>query len=266
MTRYTCVFLTSIVVNNINNTSVPGHSPRTLTVLASSMSKVAWPPEEGVSTPTVSVQERVFAVTGSAQINAPASFVFDILLDTSTYSQWCTFIPRVIVDAQPSNGTQHVGSADDKSPVLKLGTKFTFLAVMGNAGSKQTPTHLFISDMSTPSTPSSYVPPATLEASPVYTADLSTVYRVAWRGDKIDFFAKGLDTERFHEVIVTGQEQCEVRTWEVMGGVLAHTVKWLYRKTLNKKFDEWCAELKMFSERRWAEREQETVDAGTDEL
>ncbi|KAL1594166.1 hypothetical protein SLS59_009001 [Nothophoma quercina] len=219
------------------------------------MADIAWPPKEGLSTPTVSVQESVFAVAGSTQINAPASFIFDILLDTSTYTDWCTFVPKVIVDEQPSSATQSTGDlADGKSPVLMLGTKFTFLAVMGSPGSKQTPTHLIISDMSIPSEPSSYIPATTLESSTVYTADLSQVYRIAWKGDKIDFFAKGLSTERFHEVIVRGEEECEVRTWEVMGGVLAHTVKWLYRKTLDRKFDGWCSDLKAFGERRWAEK------------
>lgn len=231
------------------------------------MTEATWPPDEGVSTPTVSAQEKVFAITGSAHVNAPASFIFTILLDTSTYSEWCTFVPKVVIDAQPSDVIQHDGgNIQEKSSMLQLGSKFTFFAVMGAPGSKQTPTHLIISDMSTPSEPSSYIPSATLEASPSYTANLSNVYRVAWKGDKIDFFAKGLNTERFHEVIVRGQEQCEVRTWEVMGGVLAHTVKWLYRKTLDKKFDEWCAELKAFGERRWAEHKQEEGNAGAGPL
>lgn len=227
------------------------------------MTESAWPPVEGVSTPTVSGQESVFAVTSSAQINAPASFIFEILLDTSNYSQWCTFVPKVIIDAHPpSDGTHHDGDMGEISPLLKLGTKFTFFAVMGHPGSKQTPTHLIVSDMSTPSNPSSYIPATALEASAVYTEDLSKVHRVAWKGDKIDFFAKGLNTERFHEVITQGQEQCEVRTWEVMGGVLAHTVKWLYRKTLDKKFDEWCADLKVFGEKEWVESKQAMSNAG----
>ena len=231
------------------------------------MAEVAWPPKEGVSTPTVSVQDSVFAITGSAQINAPASFVFDILLDTSTYPEWCTFVPKVVVDEQPSSATQPPGDeADSKSAVLRLGSKFTFFAVMGSPGSKQTPTHLTISDLSTPLEPSSYIAPMTLEASPVYTADLSKLYRVAWKSDKADLFAKGLNTERFHEVIVIGQEQCEVRTWEVMGRLLAHTVKWLYRKTLERKFDEWCAELKAFSEKQWAEGQQRRANVVMKEL
>jgi hypothetical protein len=223
------------------------------------MQGTVWPPKEGVSTPTVSAAESVLALTGSAQINAPASFVFDILLDTSTYPKWCSFVPRVVVDEQPSSATHDLGL-----DVLRPGTKFTFYAVMGGHGSKQTPTHLIISDLSTPSVPSSYISQSHLEASSVFTADLSSVYRVAWKGDKVDFFAKGLNTERFHEVIVRDQEQCEVRTWEVMGGVLAHTVKWIYRKTLERKFNDWCTDLKAFSEEEWARQHQQGVDVGAD--
>jgi len=227
------------------------------------MAESAWPPIGGLSTPTVSAQESVFAITGSAQISAPASLVFDVLLDTSTYQEWCTFVPKVVIDEQPSSPARSSSNeADDKSSALTVGTKFTFFAVMGGPGSKQTPTHLVISDISTPSAPSSYIPSVTLESSPVYTTDLSTVYRVAWKGDKVDFFAKGLNTERFHEVIVRGQDQCEVRTWEVMGGVLAHAVSFMYKKTLNKKFQEWCEELKGFSESKWTERRLQSTDVG----
>ena len=222
-----------------------------------------WPPKEGVSTPTVSAAESVLALTGSAQINAPASFVFDILLDTATYPEWCSFVPRVVIDKQPSIANHDPSmEATSKPAVLKPGTKFTFYAVMGDRGSKQTPTHLIISDLSTPSVPSSYISQSHLEATSVFTADLSSVYRVAWKGDKVDFFAKGLNTERFHEVIVRDQERCEVRTWEVMGGVLAHTVKWIYSKTLERKFNEWCTELKAFSEGEWARQHQQGVNVG----
>ncbi|KAJ4382218.1 hypothetical protein N0V86_002551 [Didymella sp. IMI 355093] len=89
---------------------------------------------------------------------------------------------------------------------------------------------------------------------PVYTADLSQVYRVAWKGDKIDFVGKNMNVERFNEIIIKGQEQCEIHSWEVMSGILAHPVKWLYQKTLDRKFDEWCTGLKTYSEKKWAER------------
>ena len=62
--------------------------------------------------------------------------------------------------------------------------------------------------------------------------------------------ARGLRTERFHEIILRGEQECEVRTWEVMGGVLARTVKWLYQDTLDKKFKLWCEDLKKVSEQK----------------
>ena len=64
----------------------------------------------------------------------------------------------------------------------------------------------------------------------------------------------GLKTERFHEIIVLGDEECEVRTWECMGGVLAKTVKWMYGKTLEGKFADWVRDLKQYSEKTWNEQ------------
>ena len=63
--------------------------------------------------------------------------------------------------------------------------------------------------------------------------------------------ARGLRSERFHEVIVLGQEECEVRTWECLGGVLARTVKWFYGGTLMEKFGLWVKDLKECCERRY---------------
>lgn len=223
------------------------------------MAEVAWPPKE-ITTPTVSAQNGVLSVTGSALINAPASFVFDILLDTSTYPEWCTLVPKITVTEQPASAARPASSQlGDISPIIQQGTKLTLHAVMGSPGSKQTPSHMIVSDVSTPSSPSSYIPSAILDAFPVYTADLSRVYRVAWTGDKIDFTGRNMNVERFNEVIVRGEEQCEIHSWEVMGGVLAYAVRWLYQKTLNRKFDEWCTGLKAHAERKWAERQQQEV-------
>ncbi|KAF3037310.1 hypothetical protein E8E12_002082 [Didymella heteroderae] len=211
------------------------------------MAEVVWPPKD-ITTPTVSANSGVLSVTGLGLINAPASFVFDILLDTSTYPEWCTLVPRITVRAQPANA-----EAGDVSPIIQHGTKLTLHAVMGEPGSKESPSHMIVSDVSTPSRPSSYISLATLSASPVYTADLSRVYRVAWKGDNIDFIGKNMDVERFNEVITKGEAQCEIHSWEVMGGILAHPVKWLYQKTLHRKFDEWCTDLKAYAEKKWAE-------------
>ena len=60
--------------------------------------------------------------------------------------------------------------------------------------------------------------------------------------------ARGLRSERFHEVIVRGVDECEVRTWENQGGVLARTVKWLYGARLKRRFQDWCDDLKRVAE------------------
>jgi len=108
---------------------------------------------------------------------------------------------------------------------------------------------LRITDISTPTSPSIYIPSSTLESEPTYTADLSTVYRISWKAEG-GFASRGLRTERFHEIIVLGDDGCEVRTWENQGGVLAHTVKWFYKKVLMEKFQLWCEDLRAYCEKR----------------
>lgn len=114
---------------------------------------------------------------------------------------------------------------------------------------KATPTQLRITDISTPESPSSYISQEILDEDPGYTSDLSKVYRISWKGEG-GFVSMGLHTERFHEIIVVDDENCEVRTWEVMGGILARTVKWMFKKTLEEKFELWCKDLKKVSEER----------------
>lgn len=118
---------------------------------------------------------------------------------------------------------------------------------------KKTDTGLQVTDISTPEVPTEYLSKDILENDGSFTADLSKVYRVAWTTHG-GFVARGLRSERFHEVIVTGENECEVRTWEVMGGVLAYTVKWMFQKTLNSKFELWMNDLKKWCETKHLER------------
>ncbi|KAF2034597.1 hypothetical protein EK21DRAFT_55892 [Setomelanomma holmii] len=206
-----------------------------------------WPPQSGLTTPTVPLKTQVFSLHASTTIHTPASFIFAILLDTSTYPDWCTFIPKVdIVSPSPNSG------------ILTSGMKITFHACMGAAGSSTRPTPLVVTDISTPTNPSEYIPASTLTSDPTYTSDLSTVYRVSWASDKSSSSAVGPSTERFHEVLVWGEEECKVRTWECMGGAVAHVVKWMYKGTLEGKFESWCAELKGYGERKWGEEKGKT--------
>ena len=106
-----------------------------------------------------------------------------------------------------------------------------------------------MTDFSTPEAQSGYIPADILKGDGTYEADLGKVYRVAWTTEG-GFVARGLRSERFHEIIVLGEGQCEVRTWECQGGVLARAVKYYYKDTLKKKFAKWCEDLKREAEKR----------------
>ncbi|KAK4906875.1 hypothetical protein LTR49_024025 [Elasticomyces elasticus] len=199
-------------------------------------SSTTWPPKAGLSTVNVPRKDGILPVHASIRINAPAQDVFAALLNVSDYGKWNTFCPEVKIQGQDAQK-------------LQPDTPFTFYVVMNSSKpDSRTETGLRVSDISTPSSPSTYVPQSTLEADGSWTADLQKIYRVAWKSEG-GFVAKGLRSERFHEVIVLEENECEVRTWEVMGGVLAHTVKWMYKQTLMDKFELWCNDLKKYCER-----------------
>ena len=115
-----------------------------------------------------------------------------------------------------------------------------------------TDTRLRVTDLSTPENPSRYVSAEVLEHDSSFEKNMRRVYRVAWTTEG-GFSARGLRSERFHEVIDLGEEGCEVRTWECQGGMLARLVKSLYKDTLQAKFEIWCQELKAEAERQVAE-------------
>ncbi len=126
--------------------------------------------------------------------------------------------------------------------------------------SKTTDTSLRVTDLSTPEKQSDYVLDALLE-DPSFTSDLDRVYRIAWTTEG-GFVARGLRSERFHEIIVLGEEECEVRTWECLGGVLARTVKWFYGELLMEKFGVWVGDLKGECERKVREQGGAGFDGG----
>jgi hypothetical protein len=216
--------------------------------------QTTWPPAEGVTTPNVPSKNAVFSVTASTKINAPASFIFDILLNTSTYPEWSTFIPKATIGSHLVSTNAQTSETTSPDSVLKLGSKFTFYANMSTdppSKAKLHPTNLIVTDISTPTNPSNYIPAATLTLEPTYTKDLGSVYRVAWMSHKSGALDVGPTAERFNEVIVLGEELCEIRTWECMGGVISHVVKWMYRATLDGKLQDWCDELKVYGELEW---------------
>lgn len=103
--------------------------------------------------------------------------------------------------------------------------------------------------MSTPQEHSTYVPRELLENDGSFERDQGTVYRIAWTGEG-KFMARGLKSERWHEIVGLGENECRVKTWECQGGMLARAVKYYYKDVLQRKFEEWCQELKREAERR----------------
>ena len=207
------------------------------------MTAQTWPPPNGLSNPTVGREAAILSLSSSAIISAPAALAWSIITDSTTYPSWNTFTPTVKIHSQP-NGTP------SDSPILTRDTSFTFDAVMDpTRPDKVNPTQLRVTDVSTPEERSSYITADVLENDGTYTFDLGSVYRIAWKGEG-GFAARGLRSERFTEVIVRGENECEVRTWELMGGILARTVKWFYKDMLNKRFEDWARGLRKYCEEK----------------
>lgn len=201
--------------------------------MSSSLETTTWPPK-ALSTVVVPASHSILPMYASTKISAPASVVFSTLLDTSNYAKWNTWCPKITIRSQPDASS---------SPTIQLGTHFTLHVIMdASKPSKFTDTALRVTDLSTPENQSNYVSAELLQDAS-FTSDLSRVYRVAWSTEG-GFLAMGLRGERFHEIIVLGEEECEVRTWECLGGLLARTVKWLYADLLMKKFELWLSDLK----------------------
>lgn len=201
----------------------------------------SWPPATGLATKVVPVDSTILQVHGSISIEAPAAVVYATLIKTTDYNAWCTFCPRATIHSQPES---QGGSQDE----LHLGTSFTFHVVMDSKKpTKFTDTQLRVTDISTPANHSNYISRAELDQGSTFTSNLDKVYRIAWTTEG-GFVARGLRSERFSEIIIRSDTECEYRTWECQGGSLARVVKWMYKDVLMQKFQDWCHDLKRQSE------------------
>ena len=215
--------------------------------MASAVPLSTWPPPPRRATKVVPRRDTTPTISGRTTNDPPPPLIWSVLRDTSTYSSWNSFCPEVAIHSQPPD------VPSEQQQWLHKDTSFTLNVVMNAAKAhKRTPTLLRITDVSTPSQHSSYISQETLREDGSYEPDLGRVWRISWTTEG-GFVARGLRTERFSEIIDLGSGECEYRTWECQGGVLATTVKWLYEKTLQEKFAEWCADLKRECERRMKE-------------
>lgn len=206
-----------------------------------------WPPAAGLATPNVPASEAIITTYASAKIYAPASVVFESVRNVWKYGAWNTFCPKVTIHTQPDG-------VDDFSK-LHVGTEFTFHVVMdAKQPNVSNNVKMKVTDISTPDKKSEYFSTYVGAYDKSCTQDLRKVYRISWKAQGSGML--GWRTERFHEIIVLGDHECEVRTWENQSGTLARTASWYYKKTLQEKFRGWCQDLKKFCERSEAPREE----------
>jgi hypothetical protein len=205
----------------------------------------AWPPPNGVTSKIVPRDSAVLQISYSTAVRAPAPLVFDTILRAADYQAWNTWVPRAEILTQSSSPERlEDQNVQDR---MSIGCTMRFTVVMNaDKPNDVTLTPLKVVDICTPSSPTSYLTPELLEDQ-TFTADLSKVYRVSWTGNG-GMYAFGMKLERFHEVIVTSESECEVRTWEIMSGILSRVVKLMYEDTLKSKVGLWCEDLKRYCE------------------
>ncbi|RWQ99193.1 hypothetical protein C8Q69DRAFT_450152 [Paecilomyces variotii] len=223
--------------------------------------------------PTIPSSKVILHISSSTRIKAPISRIWNTLIDTSTWSEWNSFIPHVTIREQPrsdpsigdaaaaaSSSSSHPDESNEYgnndnlnnknkkknlSPILNPGTKATFHVLMDpkNPG-RTTQVHLVISDFQPPS------PDAGSEVG-------GRIARIVWSSDYGSGFKGAVSSwflyaERVHEIQeLDGEERgwIEVRTWEAQRGVLAYVVRYLYGGFLKGCFERWVGDLKVFVER-----------------
>lgn len=209
-----------------------------------------WPPSNGLNSMIVPRKDIILAVHASARVAAPASLVASVLADASNYPSWNTFCPRVKIHSQSNK------VASDVQHLLWDGSSFTFHVIMDSSKPNSvTDTRLRMTDTSEPSNQSPYVPRELLDNDGTWFKDRGKVFSFAWTTEGT-FVSMGLKSERWHEIIELSKTECEVRAWECQGGPLARVVKFKFEKVLQRKFEQWCQDLKIESERRYGEGEE----------
>ncbi|KAB8269176.1 hypothetical protein BDV30DRAFT_217229 [Aspergillus minisclerotigenes] len=191
------------------------------------------------STPSISASDAVLHIESATSIAAPCQDVWDVLIDTSTWPSWNTFVPRVTIREQPGSDSQ--STSDNLPPKLQLGTKMTFHVHMDPSSDSEQDVGLVVTEFEPP------------RANPPKPG------RIVWASD---LTAKGsmpaflLTAERVHEVEefdVQGEDGqtkrvTGVRNWEAQVGYLVYVVRWMFGAQLKKNFETWVQDLKQYVE------------------
>lgn len=182
-------------------------------------------------------KDSVLAVASSVIINCPASHAFDILLDTSTWPEWNSFMPQSKVEPPKSS------KSTSKPSVLVKGSKLDMKARM-KAGTSLSETLCLVTELD--------------RTDPAHAGSPgSDMYRVSWIQQSYSrMLLRTNRTSDFRDIQSTdGEAKCEFRTYESMAGPLAYTVKLMFHDTLQQRFEEMADDLRRYVEKTWGEKQ-----------
>jgi len=156
----------------------------------------------------------VFTVSSSVVISAPASRIFDAIVDTTNWYKWNTFVPSVQIIKQPSDHS-------DNAEKLAVGTDMRFTVYMKPGGS------------------------ATSSREQVTVLD-SEACKICWKFTGAPSWL--LRAERVHEIADKEDGTCEYHTWETFAGPMAYVIRSIYSNDLQERFQDWATSLKRYVE------------------
>ncbi|PSK42728.1 hypothetical protein B9Z65_5650 [Elsinoe australis] len=189
-----------------------------------------------IPTPTIPTGA-LFSASSSATIHAPASKIYNTLLESTTWPSWSSFVPHVSISSQPP-GT------DPSSTRLVVGTAMNFTVHMSPKMKTKSPEEVNI-----------------VSAAPRDEDPPGTKYTICWVGRMMPGVV--LRAERVNEIVKTEDPgRCEYKTWETFAGVAAYAVKWSTEGLLVERFEDWTRDLKAYCEKGEGEGEGPVVVEG----
>ncbi|KAI9718313.1 MAG: hypothetical protein M1828_006777 [Chrysothrix sp. TS-e1954] len=202
-----------------------------------------------MATSIPNVQEKIPADAAhcpSAQIHiaAPAWHVWQIHLDTKNYPAWNSWCPQV--EATPPTSPSH--SVGDEE--LQVGGNITLHVRMSEKGGL-TKAACAITEITKPK--------ADIGEGDASSAN-GACYRTRWGPSGGITWV--LRADRNCEIQGgNASDECDFRTWEWQAGPVARLVKLLFGSTIQKGFESWTNDLKVYSETTWQQKQQR--DAST---
>lgn len=181
-----------------------------------------------------SASEAVVFISSGIKISAPATHVFDVLIDTGHWAEWNSFIPSV--DLEKGKGSSASSTA------LSVGTKLS-MKIRMKPGANLMTQKMIVTELESSVQGASSGP--------------EDVHRVCWKFTGLPEFM--LRTGRTNDVIETGEASCEYRTTEIQSGPSAYAVKSMYGETLQARFEDMANDLKAYAERTWAGKNRDAA-------